>query len=242
MADILSNFRYSAILLVACFSFLGCNKEKCAGNCIEIHGRVGSEAGSAVAVAAADIQVSSIGNGSSFFSAPEIYIQRVSSNAEGFYSITFSPTEEMRTRGSYQILYSKKGYGDDIQAGYSKNLRLAPGDNLQQNLHLPLLGGSLRIRITGFSGGSATNNTYLMVYSGRGGNGYAGIGVQPSFFDTATGQPAGTSSNLTDVTCQTAANQYAAVLIYKVKGGVQTVIRDSIYCPQNTPVTYQHAF
>jgi hypothetical protein len=193
-------------------------------------------------VANADIEVSSIGNGSSFFPATEIHIKRVRSDSEGFYSVTFMPTEEMRTRGSYRILYYKKGYGDGVQGGYYDNLQLIPGDNLQKNLHLPLLGGSLRIRITGFPGGSAANNTFMEVYSGQGGKGYYGIGVQPSFFDTATGQFAGTSSNLTDVTCQTAANQYAFVRIYKVKGGIRTFIQDSIYCPKDKPVMYEHAF
>jgi len=240
------NYCLGSLVLVS-LALSGCKKEEeCDGSCIEVSGRVGSEQNSAVPLKDADIQLSSIGNGSSFFPAKEIYIKQTRSNSDGFYSIKFVPTGEMQSRGSYRLLYSKKGYGDEslgssVTRAYEANLRLVPGGRYEENLHLPLLGGRLRLLITGFPGGSATNSTYTIVYSGRARRGYQGIGMQSTFYSTSTGQDAD-PSNITDATCKTAANEYAFVQIYKTKVGVHTSVQDSIYCPVNQTVTYTYAF
>jgi len=246
---ILSAFRirlfnpYLVGLILVNLALSGCKKEEeCDGSCIEVSGRVGSEQNSAVPLIGAIVQLSSIGNGSSFFPAPVISIQQVRSSSDGAYSIKFVPTTEMQKRGNYRLLFWKEGYGRDTssQADYT-NLALFPGGHYEKNLHLIRPGGHLRILIGGFSGGSAVNSTYTIVETGRGGAGYFGIGSQPLLYATGTNQVIG-SSNITDVTCKTAANQYAFVQIYKMKAGVRTTIRDSIYCPVNQIVTYTHAF
>jgi len=97
-------------LVLVSLALSGCKKEEeCDGSCIEVSGRVGSEQNSAVPLKDADIQLSSIGNGSSFFPAKEIYIKQTRSNSDGFYSIKFVPTGEMQSRGSYRLLvWSRK--------------------------------------------------------------------------------------------------------------------------------------
>jgi hypothetical protein len=233
----------AGVALLGGLALAGCHKkEECEGTCIESHGRIGSELNSTVTLSGVDLQLSSIGNGRSFFSEPEILIKQVRSGPDGTYSIRFVPTSRMQERGRYRLLYGKPGYGDEVNGGYAEQLRLEPGKSQEQNLHLPRLGGRLLIQITGFPGGSAANSTYMNVYSGRGRKGYAGIGVGSSFYDTATGSRANSSSNLTDVSCQTAANQYAFITIYKTKAGVNTSLQDSVFCPLNQVVTYAHAF
>lgn len=226
----------------------GCRKEEaCDGSCIEVHGRVGSAANSAVPVPGALIQLNWVDSGNSFFSKPDTYIQGVTSDADGRYSLRFVPTADMQQGGRYRLLYSKSGYDDEslgasATRAYEAGLRLAPGGSYEHNLHLPLRGGRLRLVITGFPGTSVANSTYLTVYSGQGRPSDAPTGTDLRFSDTATGTDAGSRSDLTDVTCRPAANEYAQVRLYKTKAGVTTLIQDSIYCPLNVPVTYTHTF
>lgn len=226
----------------------GCRKDDaCDGSCIEVHGRVGSAANSAEPVPGALIQLNWVDSGNSFFSKPDTYVRGVTSDAEGRYSLSFVPTTAMQNGGYYRLLYSKSGYDDELLGAaatraYEASLRLAPSGRYERNLHLPVRGGRLRLRITGFPGASAANSTYLIVYSGQGRAGDVPTGSDLRFADTTTGRDAGSRTDLTDVTCRPEANAYAQVRLYKTKGGVTTLIPDSIYCPLNVPVTYTHAF
>lgn len=223
----------------------GCKKEaECegGGSCIELRGRVGTAQNSAVPLGEATIELSSIGNGSGLLSGSEVPIKQVTSKPDGSYTITFRPTGEMQQRGSYRLYYSKEGYGREaVTQKFYENIGLAPGSSTEQNLHLPQLGGQLRIVITGFPPDSATTSTYTTVASGKGGRGYIGAGSQSNLYATGTTQVVG-SSNTTDVSCSVAANEYAFIRIYKLKAGVPTTTVDSIYCPVSSTVTYTHAF
>lgn len=241
-----SSYFTAAVLVGVALS--GCRKnDACDGRCIEVHGRVGSAANSAVPVPGASIQLNWVNGGNSFFSKPDIYVQGVTSDADGRYYFSFVPTADMQNSGRYRLLYSKEGYDDEslgaaTTRAYEAGLQLTPGGSYEQNLHLPLRGGRLRLQITGFLGASAANSTYLKVYSGQGRTSDARTGTDLTFNDTATGKDAGSRTDLTDVTCRPAANAYARVQLYKTKAGVTTLIQDSIYCPLNVPVTYTHAF
>ena len=233
---------------VAGVALSGCQKdEACEGRCIEVHGRVGSAAGSAVPLPGATVQLNFVYSGNGFFSKPDLVVRTVTSGADGRYALQFVPPADAPALGQYRLLYSKPGYDDEaLGAGttraYEAGLQLAPGGRYEQNLHLPLRGGHLRIRITGFPGPTAANGTFLGVYSGQGRADDARTGSDLSLYDTATGSAAGRSNDLTDVSCLPAANDYAVVRLYKRKAGVTTLIQDSVYCPLNTPVTYTHAF
>jgi hypothetical protein len=226
----------------------GCQKDDAYdGRCIEVRGRVGSAANSAVPVPGALIQLNWVDSGNSFFSKPDTYVQGVTSDAEGRYSLSFVPTAAMQNGGRYRLLYSKSGYDDEslgaaATRAYEASLRLAPSGRYEHNLHLPLRGGRLRLRITGFPGASTANSTYLKVYSGQGRVGDVPTGSDLTFTDTTTGRDAGSRTDLTDLSCRPEANAYAQVQLYKTKAGVTTLIQDSIYCPLNVPVTYTHAF
>jgi hypothetical protein len=224
----------------------GCKKEaECDGGsgCIELRGRVGTEQDSSVPLEGATIALSSIGNGSSLLLGAEIPIKQVASDADGSYKIMFRPTEEMQRRGSYRLSYQKQGYGQEMgMERFYKNIGLVPGDRREQNIHLPTLGGQLRIRITGFTGGSATNSITIGVESGRGRLGYFGIPSQVRLYATGTNQVITYDAGKTDISCAVAANQYNFIEIFKLKAGVRTITIDSIYCPLNSSVTYTHAF
>jgi hypothetical protein len=222
----------------------GCQKETACdgGTCIELRGRVGTEQNSALALAGAQVELTSIGNGSGFFSGTEVPIKQVSSAADGSYSISFRPTQEMQQRGSYRLYYEKAGHGrEGISEVFYENLKLVPGSQQVQNLHLPRVGGQLRILVTGFPGGSATTSLYTVVESGAGGRGYLGNPAQPSLYATGTTRLVG-GSNSPDISCAVAANQYNFIRITKLQAGRSSSLRDSIYCPANTIVTYTHAF
>ncbi|MFD1875542.1 carboxypeptidase-like regulatory domain-containing protein [Hymenobacter bucti] len=234
--------------VVVSVTLSGCQKEDvCDGSCIEVYGRVGSAANSTVPLPGASIQLSWVESGNSFFPKPPIVLKEVASDAEGRYSIKFTPTAAMQNGGRYRLLYSKIGYGDESLGtsstrAYETSLQLVAGSRNEKNLHLPLRGEQLRLLITGFPGASAANGTYLTVYSGQGGPGNVVTGSDLRFYDTATGKDAASRSDLTDVTCRPAANEYAQVQLYKKKAGVTILLQDSIYCPLNVPVTYTHAF
>ncbi|UOQ98485.1 hypothetical protein MUN81_03115 [Hymenobacter sp. 5317J-9] len=224
----------------------GCTKDDtCStGDCIRVTGRVGTGHRSATPVPGAQVQLLAATYVPGIFSSSvkESLIESTSADQQGNYTLQFDP----RFRPApdfYRLRFTNKGYGSTqggiIERQY-RDLSLAPGTQRNEPIHLVRLTGQLRVLITGFPGASATNSTYTSVsYVGYQGNYYTGVGV--TLYRPGTQTEVG-PSGVTEATCTTAANQYAHVVIYKTKAGIHTQVRDSIYCPSGTEVTYVHAF
>lgn len=206
----------------------------CNTDCVLVKGRVGSENGSATPVIGAAVKLS--WSTYSPLGGVGRAIATTLTDAQGNYRFSFQPRANELEYGGFTLDFSKNGYASVDDYFTIKN---RADTAIASSVHMAREGGRLRIIIKGFPANPKRDSISISSIRFRRGE----PAPFPSLYATQTGKHITYSeTQVTDISCNIAANQYAFIYFDKRKNGVRTFDKDSIFCPLNQYATLEYQY